>query len=688
MSIRRGSTIIAGNIDAVYDTDEQTITINQNKKLEVIGTINKNTLTPKYDWMGTKAEYDALKEKNEDWLYFVTDDEKETVKLVNCVGQIIQAVCTSNYIPNGCIPCDGTEYTADRFLDFWTNYLTSQPTKILTCTYNEYNSAINTYGQCAKFAVDTSAGKFKAPTIKDGSVIQQAMNDSELGKAYNAGLPNITGYIKIRAGVDTGNGGAFEYSRDTMTPICPTEGNAQDVKWDFDASRSSAVYGKSSTVQPNAVSLRYFVVIVDTYLNQSQLDWTTYTQSLNNKADKNLVNTGYLTNCITEIPQDLNFKLNNGVLVLKAGSKVYIPNGFESDNTTPKFKEKVLQTDTAMTFGSSDVNNTFMLCIQDKDLDAFDYVELSRTYSGITNPATAYSYWYDTGTNLNKLFVDNTTTPSRNESLPIAIVTVVNSAVTSINQVFNGFGYIGYTVFSLPGVKGLAPAGKSEYGTLLSQPFTVTKVMTYTFGNDYTGSMVLGINGDGLGTDVINYYECPSKPSEENWCWLDTNTNILNAYVWNGSGYTYSSDVRRCVFFRGARQVNGRIYLAEFKQPTKIIDYSSADFVVAYKQPTLIDPTWYRLYRSGWVEQGGYISVNNVREISSSITLPKKMLNSNYSVLLSPQSIYRSDTSAWNITIGYRIISSSTLVVNSYGIGTTDLQSGLTWEVKGYAGEG
>ena len=90
------------------------------------------------------------------------------------------------------------------------------------------------------------------------------------------------------------------------------------------------------------------------------------------------------------------------------------------------------------------------------------------------------------------------------------------------------------------------------------------------------------------------------------------------------------------------------------------------DYVVNWKVPTESDPTWYRLYRSGWVEQGGYVSANNVREISSSITLPKEMLNSNYSVLLSPQSIYRNDTAAWNICIGYRIISPSVLIVNSF----------------------
>jgi hypothetical protein len=34
-----------------------------------------------------------------------------------------------------------------------------------------------------------------------------------------------------------------------------------------------------------------------------------------------------VTNCITEIPQDIKLELNNGTLTLKAGSKVYVPNG-------------------------------------------------------------------------------------------------------------------------------------------------------------------------------------------------------------------------------------------------------------------------------------------------------------------------------------------------------------------------
>ena len=57
----------------------------------------------------------------------------------------------------------------------------------------------------------------------------------------------------------------------------------------------------------------------------------------NNYVTTDLSNSPYTTNRILEIPQDIKLELNNGTLTLKAGSKVYVPNGFESDGTTPKF---------------------------------------------------------------------------------------------------------------------------------------------------------------------------------------------------------------------------------------------------------------------------------------------------------------------------------------------------------------
>lgn len=65
-----------------------------------------------------------------------------------------------------------------------------------------------------------------------------------------------------------------------------------------------------------------------------QVDIDNLTTDLNNKANINLSNSTAITNCITEIPQDIKLELNNGTLTLKAGSKVYVPNGFETSTKT------------------------------------------------------------------------------------------------------------------------------------------------------------------------------------------------------------------------------------------------------------------------------------------------------------------------------------------------------------------
>lgn len=53
------------------------------------------------------------------------------------------------------------------------------------------------------------------------------------------------------------------------------------------------------------------------------------------------------------------------------------------------------------------------------------------------------------------------------------------------------------------------------------------------------------------------------------------------------------------------------------------------DYVVEWKFATADDPTWYRVYKSGWVEQGGKIPYQDSSK-DVSVVLPKEMLDTNY----------------------------------------------------------
>lgn len=62
---------------------------------------------------------------------------------------------------------------------------------------------------------------------------------------------------------------------------------------------------------------------------------------------------------------------------------------------------------------------------------------------------------------------------------------------------------------------------------------------------------------------------------------------------------------------------------------------AGADAVIEYQLPTAENNyTWYRKYKSGWVEQGGVSS--NATTSGVTVNLPVTMLNTNYSVFVSP----------------------------------------------------
>jgi hypothetical protein len=69
------------------------------------------------------------------------------------------------------------------------------------------------------------------------------------------------------------------------------------------------------------------------------------------------------------------------------------------------------------------------------------------------------------------------------------------------------------------------------------------------------------------------------------------------------------------------------------------------DYVIETQSPTAEnDYTWYRKYKSGWVEQGG-------KALSKNVTLPVTMANTNYSCMIN--TLYNSTTTTLYNELGY-----------------------------------
>lgn len=198
---------------------------------------------------------------------------------------------------------------------------------------------------------------------------------------------------------------------------------------------------------------------------------------------------GKITNCITYIPQDIKLELNNGTLTLKAGSKVYVPNGVNA------FNARVFTQDLSISSLGADTGTFLLIYGQSAwaSQETFDYFNADQTnlFSGSSQPTTSAdnTLWYDTTNNVIKTTNNRGSTWAiTNNTFPICIVTASSGKIISIDQVFNGFGYIGSTVFALPGVKLLIPNDRNEDGTLKSieVEFDTVKTGTLSFGaQDY-----------------------------------------------------------------------------------------------------------------------------------------------------------------------------------------------------------
>ena len=239
-----------------------------------------------------------------------------------------------------------------------------------------------------------------------------------------------------------------------------------------------------------------------------------------NKDLSNLTDTGAnianwssnVSNCITEIPQDIKLELNAGALTLKAGSKVYVPNGVGT------FDEVTIASDLTKTQATNETDMFFVTA----DGTVVTWSTNSNIVSGPTYNGGGIGVWYDTTNNRIRYTTDSGSTWSNNLSFPVCIYTVSGGAITSIDQVFNGFGYIGSTVFALPGIKGVIPNGRNTDGTLNNTSFITSSVLTQLWPLTSCTGIRLKSNeltmGDLTYDKNDNYNRSPSDGSVQNYC--------------------------------------------------------------------------------------------------------------------------------------------------------------------------
>lgn len=113
---------------------------------------------------------------------------------------------------------------------------------------------------------------------------------------------------------------------------------------------------------------------------------------------------------------------------------------------------------------------------------------------------------------------------------------------------------------------------------------------------------------------------------------------------------------------------------------------SGADVVIEYMTPTAQNGyTWYRKYKSGWVEQGGiYDNGPSVQTASVNVSLAIEMQNTSYTLVVTPS---RGDVinSSTSMMFGTHSKTTTGFSITWLGVNASDTVQSASWHVCGMA---
>jgi hypothetical protein len=162
----------------------------------------------------------------------------------------------------------------------------------LLCSEEEYNNDVSATGSCGKFVFNEEDKTLRLPMIT--TFIQGLSDLTTIGKAMEAGLPNITGSVGQNYNQTSVNGGWHNYQNaggggQGALYLSGTE-NGSSCTWStygdagsiaFDASLSNSIYSKSDTVQPPAIKYPYYIVLATVKQTDIEVNIDNITNDLN-----------------------------------------------------------------------------------------------------------------------------------------------------------------------------------------------------------------------------------------------------------------------------------------------------------------------------------------------------------------------------------------------------------------------
>lgn len=419
-----------------------------------------------------------------------------------------------------------------------------------------------------------------------------------------------------------------------------------------------------------------------------------------------------LTNCLLDVPQRIKYTLEGGTFTLKAGSVVIVPYGVEDltaqypvGSTFINENFKVADTqwyggkffvwaevveDMVNSAATTDTNTrTLYLTLNDNLIRAQFY-----SGSGAEEYTGTKSYlWYRTDENLTKRYSSGTLSTSVC-SLPIGTCTANGTVyIGSIDQFFNGIGYIGSAVWADKGVKCSIPNGRNDDGTLKNLEITQPKLTFMAEDRSQTTTDLNKLmlhyrpnNGCLYPYLLLNnnaYYEQDNKPetSTQYYLWFDTDNNRMKQV--NDYGATEVPCDR--LIIGEMKLTSGSVSNFKTKEPFRALDYndyiSGVGSTAAYIVETYVNGTsGYRIWSDGYCEQWGSIKLTQANNANATVTLLKEYKDTNGTCLVTAGQITYGGGGINYGTVGGRFTANNQIYIMCGAGGEQPTQ----WRTTGY----
>lgn len=483
---------------------------------------------------------------------------------------------------------------------------------------------------------------------------QLCVDTEDVNKFNEAGLPNITGTAKAMGYAGRNDSGALYTTGASNEAFAGgADGRAAEII-NLDASRCQDIYGKSTTVQPNSSNKLLYYKVGDVVVNSDQAlidaqqliadayeevdDMVTEGLSSISNASNALRQT-QVTNCILEVPNNIKIEIqSDGNLVLKAGSTVIIPDGFDEDGAR-KFLHKTIEQDVVTTNLAEQISNRdFMAIINGTGVPVIGGIEPHMLFAGDTAPTISfrYAYWYDTANNIIKFSSDTGASWSALQfSFPFCHVDITyNTSGNYYNYpkaIFNHCGFIGSVFWTDKGIKYLVPNGRNDDGTLNNQIKTTDSIQIHnitTAENRNTATEAKALFFE----NSINWWS--NTTVYTNWNKPSTGTyyRYFNTYenMWKStSGTNHYNDANCCTF--GDLYLNESCQILWFK-PYSPLSLSRGANDVKVTETYSNGNSGYNVYSNGLIEQWGYYITGN--NGYGQVALMKPYRNSSYNILV------------------------------------------------------